>query len=150
MPALLCTGALVVVTVSGWILRRTLQTPPLLLHAVALVALPFLLVLIQFSTGPASDIWPAAVALGLLWTLHAWAEARTNVWESDRLALWLMGVVQAGLIILLVINKTPIWAPIVAILLLPTWLRALRSQPLAGLSGWWMVAFLVSALALGM
>jgi hypothetical protein len=61
-----------------------------------------------------------------------------------------MGVVQAGLIILLVINKTPIWAPIVAILLLPTWLRALRSQPLAGLSGWWMVAFLVSALALGM
>lgn len=150
VPALLCTAALVVVTVGGWILRRTLQTPPLLLHVVALVFLPWLLTLLTLGTRPGSGDWAAALALGMVWTLHAWAEARNAVWQTDRLTVWLMGAAQVGLLLLLVINKTPIWAPIVAILLLPTWLRTLHKQPLTGLSGWWMVAFLVSALALGL
>jgi hypothetical protein len=170
VPALISTGALVIVTVGGWILRRTLQTPPLLLHAVAMVALPWLLTLLQVGATPDSTVWPAAVALGVLWTLHTWGEARSAVWQQerstdrqqdwqpayteqagqvDRLALWLMGAMQVGLLLLLVVNKTPLWAPIVAILLLPTWLRTLRKLPLVGLSGWWMAAFLVSALALG-
>ncbi len=148
-PALIFTGLLMATTVGGWILRRTLQTPPLLLHAVAMVTLPWLLALLQFGATPGSALSSAALSLGLLWTLHAWAEARVNVWQMDRLALWLMGVAQVGLLLLLVINKTPIWAPIVAILLLPTWLRALRRQPVVGLSGWWLAAFVVSAVALG-
>lgn len=150
VPALLCTVAVVGVTLGGWILRRTLQTPPLLLHAVALVFLPWLLTLLKFGTQPDGGVWAAALALGMLWTLHAWAEARNAVWQKDRLAVWLMVAAQVGLLLLLVINKTPIWAPIVAILLLPTWLRTLRKQPLTGLSGLWMAAFLVSALALGL
>ncbi len=153
VPALVCTAALVVVTVGGWIMRRTLQTPPLFLHAVAMVSLPWLLVLLQHGTRPGSTVWPAALALGMLWTLHAWAEARASVWQvegkTESLALWLMGATQVGLLLLLVLNKTPVWAPIVAILLLPTWLRTLRRQPVAGLSGWWLAAFLVSAMALG-
>ncbi len=149
IPALVSTLALVIVTVGGWILRRTVQTPPLLLHAVAMVLLPWMLALVQFGMAPGSAGWTAALTLGLLWTVHAWAEARVGVWHSDNFALWLMAVAQAGLLLLLVINKTPLWAPIVAILLLPTWLRTMRKQPLGGLSAWWLAAFLASALALG-
>lgn len=149
LPALLLTLLVAGVTVGGWILRRTLTLPPLFLHAVVLVALPWLATLLQMGVRSNASVWPAAVAVGAFWTLHAWGEARAGTWPEDRLALILLGAAQLGVLLVLILNKTPIWVPIVAVLLLPTWLRALRRQPLAGLSIWWTAALFVSALALG-
>lgn len=146
---LVFTGAAVLLTVAGWTLRRTLAVPPLLLHALLLVALPWLLTLVQIGSGPAAETWGAAVALALFWTLHAWGEARAATWPGDRIALALLAVAQVGVAFLLVVIKTPVFLPVLAVLLLPTWLRAIRSQPLGGLSGWWTAALLLSALAVG-
>ena len=147
--ALIFTAAAAVVTAAGWILRRSLLVPPLLLHALLLVALPWLLTLVQTGGGPASSAWAPGVALAVFWTLHAWGEARAETWPGDRIAVALLAIAQVGVGMLLIVNKTPVFLPILAVLLLPTWLRALRGEPLSGLSIWWTGALLLSALAAG-
>ncbi len=153
VPALVGTLAVALVAVAGWIVRRTLMLPPLFLHAVALVALPWLLTLLEMGAGPASEGWPAALAVGALWTLHGWGEARIATWGFDRLSLALLAAAEVGLALLLIVNRTPIWVPVLGALLLPVWLRVLqpggRAQGERGLALWWLAALLVSALALG-
>lgn len=158
LPALVATALLAAVAVGGWTLRRTLNTPPLLLHAVATVLLPWLLVSVQWQMAPAgygwgaNPQWNASLGLALCWTLHAWGEGRATVWVGDRLASCLLGAAQVGILAVLVINHVPIWVPLTAVLLMPTWLRLMRRQPLAGPGGlapWWLAALITSALALG-
>lgn len=158
VPALVCTALLALVAVAGWTLRTTLDVPPLLLHAVAIVALPWAMVqwlagsvsALALSAGTATPAPVSAIAaMGIFWTLHAWGEARTTVWTQDRLGLILLGVAQAAVALILILNKAPIGVPVLAALVLPTWLRAARGLPLNGLSAWWTAAMITSALALG-
>jgi hypothetical protein len=171
VPALLGTLAVLLAAVGGWILRHTLTLPPLLFHAVVLVGLPWLLTLWEMDAGPGSAGWPAALAVGALWTLHGWGEARVATWGRDRLALLLLAAAEIGLGLVFVINRTPIWLPVLGALVLPVWLRWFQfgrasaadnasatgnasaagtgSQMEGGLALWWLAALLVSALALG-
>lgn len=158
LPALIYTGLLAAVAVGGWTLRRTLQVPPLLLHAVATVLLPWLLAVQvgqkfnEDAAAGAFTVGNATLWLALAWTLHAWGEGRAVLWPEDKLAPWLLGAAQLAMLAVLVLNRSPIWVPLTAVLLLPTWLRVLRKQPLAGpggLAAWWLAALLASALALG-
>lgn len=152
LPALIGTALLAAVAVGGWTLRRTLQVPPLLLHAVATVLLPWALAVQVGRQSSEAPLVNATLWLALGWTLHAWGEGRATLWPEDKLAPWLLGVAQAAILAVLVLNRSPIWVPLVAVLLLPTWLRLLRRQPLAGAGGlaaWWLAALLASALALG-
>jgi hypothetical protein len=152
LPALVGTLLLAALAVGGWTLRRTLNVPPLLFHAAAMVLLPWLLVLVLWQVEPGSAQWNGSLWLALFWTLHVWGEGRASIWPGDRLAPWLLGAAQTGVLTVLILNRAPIWVPVTAVLLLPTWLRLLRRQPLAGAGGlapWWLAALLTSALALG-
>jgi hypothetical protein len=148
MSAVGATAVMAAVSVAAWTLRRALQTPPLLLHAVAILLLPWLLVLWQMGLSPSSSAWSVALLLGLFWTLHAWGEARLTPWPQDRLALILMAVAELAILVLLIAQKSLVWIPIVALLLLPTWLKVVRRESPAGLSIWWALATLASAAAI--
>lgn len=148
IPALVCTALMALVAVAGWTLRSTMNVPPLFLHAIAIVGLPWTLMILYSGDGGSAS-QTAVIALGVFWTLHAWGEARSVVWGQDRIGLVLLGVAEAAVAILLIVNKAPIGVPILAALVLPTWLRAARGLPLTGLSVWWTAAMLASALALG-
>lgn len=150
LPAVICTALLALVAATGWTLRSTLDVPPLLMHAVAVVALPWTLTYLLIGS-PASStaLWSASLALAMLWTVHAWGEARVSVWPGDRLGPILLGAAQLAVALVLIANKAPIGVPILAVLVLPTWLRVARGQSLEGLSFWWTAAMVASAFALG-
>lgn len=150
MWAALLTLAMVVVAAAGWTWRRTLNLPPLLLHAVTLVFMPWLLTMLVLNVTPGSERWGVVLVLGLLWTLHAWGETHVGVWGGNRFGWLLLAVSEVAIALLLVIDKAPVYLPFFAILLLPGWMRALRGQSAAGLSIWWLAAMLVSAVAVGL
>jgi hypothetical protein len=152
LPALIFSGLAALLAVGGWTLRRTRALPPLLLHAAAMIVLPWLLVTLQAGVTAQDARWSAILWLSIFWTLHAWAEGRATLWPADKIAPWLFGTAQIGVLIVLILNRVPFWVPLTAVLLLPTWLRLLRRQPLAGPGGlapWWLAAMMSSALALG-
>jgi hypothetical protein len=148
MSAVGATAVMAAVTVAGWTLRRALQTPPLLLHALAILLLPWLLVVWQMGLSPSTSAWTVVLLLGLFWTVHAWGEARLVPWPQDRLALILMSLAELAILVLLIAQKSLVWIPIVALLLLPTWLKVMRRESPAGLSIWWALATLASAAAI--
>lgn len=150
MAAVMLTLLMVVVAAAGWTWRRTLHLPPLALHAVVLGLLPWLLALLEMQVLPGSEHWGILFALGLLWTLHCWAEAHVFVWGVTPFAAVLFAVAEVGIALLLVIDKAPVYLPFVVILFLPGWLRLLRKESLSGLSIWWLAALLTSAAALGL
>jgi len=150
MWATILTGVMVVVAAAGWTWRRTLHLPPLALHAVALGLLPWILALLVLDVAPGTERWGLLFALGILWTLHCWAEAHVGVWGSSSFSTALFAVAEIGIGLLLVIDKSPVYIPFVAILFLPGWLRILRREPVTGISIWWLAALLVSAVAVGL
>jgi len=152
LPALVATCLVALLTVGGWTVRRALHMPPLLLHAAVTVLMPWLLVLAQWSLNTDGTAWNASIGLAFFWTLHLWGAERASLWEHDSVAPWILGAAQAGILVVLVVQQTAVWIPVTALLLMPTWLRVLRKQPVSaagGLAPWWLAAFLASALALG-
>ncbi|MGL4649688.1 MAG: hypothetical protein ACRC1H_09800, partial [Caldilineaceae bacterium] len=115
LSALVGTVLLAIIAIGGWTMRRTLNLPPLLLHAVAVVLLPWMLVVVQWKIAPGSAQWTSTLLLALCWTLHAWGEGRAGLWQADQLAPWLMGLAQIGIVAVLVFNRVPIWVPLTAV-----------------------------------
>ncbi len=60
-----------------------------------------------------------------------------------------MAGAQAGIAVLLVLARTPLWLAVLGVLWLPTWLAVYRQQPLRRVQIWWLAALLVSSAALG-
>ncbi len=147
--ALLLTLAAALIAALGWALRRTWQRPPLLLQALMTVGLPWLLVMWEAGRTGENGYEAVVVWLGLLWVIRHWGELRSLCLEEDRLALVMLGAADMGIVILLIIAQAPFWLPILAVLLLPTWLAVVRRQPLNGCNLWWLAALFVSALAVG-
>lgn len=147
--ALLLTLAAALITALGWAQRRTWQRPPLLLQALVTVALPWLLALWEADRTGVNGYGALVVWLGVLWTIHHWGELRSLRLEDDRLAWIALGAADIGMVVLLIVAQAPFWLPILAILMLPTWLAAVRKQSPDGCNIWWLAALFVSALAVG-
>lgn len=145
--ALIGTALLAAITVLGWILRRSLHVSTPSLHALAVVALPWMLTLAEFA--PAGRSAGFAVALLVLWTVHHWGEARGTIYAGDWVAPVLIGAAELGIAALLIYAKAPIWLAILAVLALPTWIAVYQRQPLGGQRAWWLAAMLISAAAVG-
>lgn len=146
--ALIGTALMAAVTVLGWILRRSPGIPTPLLHALAVVALPWWLTLTLFGAG-ATRMAGLAGALLLLWTLHHWGETRCALFPDDWVAPALLGAAELGIAGLLIYAKAPIWLAVLAVLALPTWIAVYRRQSLGGQRAWWLAAMLISAAAVG-
>lgn len=147
--ALLFTLAAALTAALGWAWRRTWQRPPLLLQAIVTVGLPWLLAMTEANRIVANGNGTPAFLLGLLWMIHHWGELRGLCLEDDRVTWIALGVADMGIVALLIVVQAPFWLPILAVLILPTWLALLRRQPLDGCNIWWLAALFVSALAVG-
>lgn len=148
MDAVVATLVVGGLAAAGWTWRRTLHLPPLLLHSIVLVLIPWLLTLLV--VGVAEGAWSGLIALALIWSLHGWGEAHLGVWGGNRFGLALLAIAEVALAILLIVEKAPLFVPVIAILFLPAWLKSFRGEPLQGVSIWWLAALLVSAFAIGL
>jgi len=90
----------------------------------------------------------------LVWTL--WQRAALGITRGERLMWGLLVLAQGAAVALLVWVQKPLWAAIMAILLVPTWWRHLWSQwadrnlrGLAHVQIWWWLALLAMGWALG-
>lgn len=147
--AVLLTGVVTVLSLGGWIARHSVQVIPALFHSAVTVALPWLLVLTQVGITPAHDLWPAYLAMIGLWFLHNWGEGRCLRRSGDRFGIGLLAVADAGIALLLIVARAPLWLALMSVLWLPTWLLIYQRRPLHPLNFWWLAAMLVSGLALG-
>ena len=143
------TMLVIAVSVLGWIGRHTYQNPPAVLHSAVTVALPWVLTLNQLGITNERDAWPIYAALVTLWFVHNWGEGRNMRHTGDLVGIGLLGVADIGIGVLLVIARAPLWLALISILWLPTWLAVYRRQPMQRLNFWWLLAMLLSGLAVG-
>jgi len=156
-PALVLTLLAWTVTLWGWFLAQTGKQPAAC-DALLNVGLPWLLG--WTLTLPEPTAWrlpleiPAALVLGLAFTVLGWGARRAHLSSGRRMAgLWLG---QATVILALIGLHNLIALIVVApLLLLPSWLiwrdRAAGTdleQSLARSGPWWLAAMLVSAVTL--
>ncbi len=148
-PSLLpLTAIVVVISLGSWLHRQISLVPVLFLHSLISVALPWWA--IYFQLDPLglvgfNDYW----ILGVLWTLHVWGGNRLLVNRVDRPGLAMVVLAQLGIILLLILAQTPLWLAILSVLWLPTWLTLYRRHALWSVELWWLLAFLISAFAVG-
>lgn len=149
-PVLLwLTGLVLICSLGGWLHREVALVPLLLLHSLVTVALPWLAVLYQFGGTGGPQGWTYQWLLVGLWTLHSWGSNRSLQKPFDRLSLAVLALAQLGISLLLIVAQAPLWLALLSVLWLPTWLTVYQRRPLNGVQFWWLVAMLVSALALG-
>lgn len=150
MEAILLTVAVVIIAVAGWTARHALGGIPILLAGMVSIGLPWLLLMLQMAPAGAEIEWLAPVMLLSCWVLHYWGEMLLLADSRAVQAMTLLGIAEIGVIVLLIIVQAPLWLAGVVLLFLPTWLTIAqggqvgrRMQPL------WLLALLLSALALG-
>jgi hypothetical protein len=149
LPALWLTGLVILASALGWTSRRALQVPPVLLQSVVTVALPWLLTAQLLAHVSFVAAWVSAqTTLILLCTLHHWGEGRLLRNGQDWLGVGLLGLAEIGIVLLLIVMQAPLWLAPLIVLWLPAWLLIVQQQPLARANFWWLLALLVSALAL--
>ena len=155
VQAVALTSAVVLISALGWLGSRYLGAPPAALHALVTVALPWWLALGLVAPGWSASGGAAMVALIGLWTLHNWGEGRLlhNGELADEIFGWqrwlgvgLVALADGGLIVLLLVSRSPLWLALFAIVALPTWLAVFLDRPTARLNVWWLAAMLASAL----
>ena len=154
MAALVMTLAVILAAALGWISTRRphggrRRRVPVFMHSVVTVGLPWLLSLRLLGIDAAHEKWPAYMGFVLLWTLHNWGEGRSVRFGSDRLGTVALVVADAGLAILLIVLRSPLWLALWVVLALPTWLAAAGYGSQARNSVWWLLALLAGAAALG-
>ena len=149
LPALVATGLVIGLGILGWISGRVLHRPPVLLHALVMVGLPWLLTLNILGVESTSNQWTLQLTLAVFWVLHAWGAERALIHEQDRLAVSLMAGAGIGIGVLLLIAQAPLWLALLVIIWLPTWLAIYQGRSLRGQQVWWLIAMLISANALG-
>lgn len=147
--ALLLTALVAGAGVVGWIVRHSAGTIPALLHSVVTVTLPWLLGLLLLGFSPNSQSWPAAIALMILWTVHNWGEGRYLRAPGDRLGIALLALGDIGIGLLLVVSRAPLALAALAVIWLALWLLIFQGRALRRLNFWWLVAMLISAVAVG-
>ncbi len=147
--ALLLTCAAAGLTALGWTFRRTFGALPALLASLATVGLPWLLALRLLGGEWSTVQWLGQMALLTLWVVHQWGAGRVLENAQDWAGLALLALAQLGLCLLLIVAQAPLWLALLVLLFLPTWLAVARQQPLRRQRLLWLLALLVSALALG-
>lgn len=147
--AVLLTTVVLLLSLIGWITRHTVGHIPAALHSAVTVALPWWLTLDLLGVTPLSENWANQLGLVLLWFLHNWGEGRCLRARGDVLGIGLLAIGDLGLAVLLVISRAPLWLALMSILWLPTWLLVYQRRPLPRLNFWWLLAMLISGLALG-
>ena len=93
--------------------------------------------------------WNLHLALVVLWVLYVWGGERSLIHQRDWLAAVFMAVASIGIGVLLIIAQTPLWIALLVIVWLPTWLALYQRRSLRQQQFWWLIAMLISALALG-
>ena len=149
LTALWLTGAVFLVSVLAWIVRRTLNSSANFLHSLVTVALPALLVLIHFQPSELPAQWSVHLLLIVFWTIHNWGEGRNLRSIADGWGLLLLGIAEMGMISLLLFIQAPLWLAFLILLWLPTWLAIYQGQNLRRLNFIWLAAMLLSAWAVG-
>lgn len=143
------TLALLGLGLAGWIMRHSFGYVPAVMHSAATVALPWALGLSQAGLTPAHEAWPHYIALVGLWFVHNWGEGRLLRAPQDLLGIGLLAVGDIGLGVLMVVARAPLWLALLSVIWLPTWLLIYQRRPLHRLNFWWLLAMLISSLALG-
>lgn len=143
------TAVVLIASGLGWIGRHTAGRPPVGLGSLAAIGLPWWLALNLFGPAQGEAGWGSVAALAGLWTLHSWGENRVLVRAGDGLGVVLLGAAEVGIAGLLLITRTPLWLAVLAALWLPTWLSIYQGRPMSRVQIWWLLAMLVSGLALG-
>ncbi|MFN3331074.1 MAG: hypothetical protein ACK47M_01010 [Caldilinea sp.] len=150
IEAFLLTVAVVIIAVAGWTARHALGGIPMILSGVVSIGLPWLLLMRQMAPAGVEIEWLAPIVLLSCWVLHYWGEMLILADSRAVQAMTLLGIAEIGIIVLLIIVQAPLWLAGVVLLFLPTWLMIAqggqvgrRMQPL------WLLALLLSALALG-
>ncbi len=147
--AIWLTAAAVGITALGWIARHAINTLPTALHSVMTIVLPWTLALTQFGSAGAGEHGTVLALLALLWFLHHWGEKRVLRNGADGVGIGLLAAADIGLALLLVALRVPLWLAVMAVLWLPTWLSVVQRRPMSRLNFWWLLAMLVSAVAVG-
>jgi hypothetical protein len=147
--AIWMTVALLAVSMLGWLIRHTVHVVPAILHSVVTIVLPWFLALTLLGANAEHERWGVLAGLVALWFLHNWGEIRVLRASPDTLGIALLAVADAGIALMLVSARAPVWLAVLVVLWLPTWLSILRRRPMLRLNFWWLLAMLVSAAAVG-
>jgi hypothetical protein len=142
------TLAVVGLSISGWLHRQVELVPIGLLHTLVSVSLPWWVAL-QFASGSIVVDWRYPIANAALWTIHMWGANRSADLPGDRFGLIGVAVAQIGVSILVILAEAPFWLALLTVLWLPTWLAVYRQQSLRRVEWWWLLAMLISSLAIG-
>jgi hypothetical protein len=142
------TLAVVALSVSGWLHRQVELVPIGLLHTIVSVSLPWWAAL-QFTSSFMVVDWRYSIANAVLWTIHMWGANRSTDLPGDRFGLAGIALAQIGVSGLVILAEAPFWLALLTVLWLPTWLAVYRQQPLRRVEWWWLLAMLISSLALG-
>jgi hypothetical protein len=147
--ALALTSIVILVSILGWISRRSLQQSPVLLQSIITIALPWLLAAHQMTGEILSGAWVTShtVLIGLC-TLHHWGEGRLLRSPADVLGVGLLALSEASMVVLLIVRQTPLWLVLLVVLWLPAWLLIYQKQSLERVNFWWLLAIFVSAFAI--
>lgn len=134
-----------------------------LLQALITVALPWALALLLMRGAESPDtvsataeatlqlgerMWISSVLLGL-WTLHSWGESRCLQQVGDRIGIGLLAASNLGIALLLIALGVPMALGILGIIWFATWYAIYSRSSLRSIQGWWLLAMLVSAAAVG-
>lgn len=141
------TVAVVLLSVGGWLHRQVAVVPVVLFHSLVAVTLPWWATL--HVVGGLSSHTYYHIALVGLWTLHTWGSNRSVGDPAERAGLVGVALAQFGVSLLLILAQAPLWLAVLSVLWLPTWLAVYRGQSLQRVGIWWLLAMLVSSLALG-
>lgn len=149
LGALLLTLIAVLITVLAWMMRHTRFGIPVVLFSLMAIGLPWLLVLLTTTLTERTTSWVPQIALAGLWVVHHWGETRVLAASADAVGLLLLATAEVSLCVFLVVVQAPLWLGVIVLLLLPTWLAFFRKQSVNHMPPFWLLAMLVSALALG-
>lgn len=147
--ALWMTACVFLISILGWIIRRTLKSQTTFLHSLVTITMPWLLTFSLFGTEITNRQWTIHLILATFWTLHNWGEGRNLRQVGDLLGVLLLAIAEIGMIYLLIFLHAPFWLALLVILWLPTWLAIYYRRPVQHLNVFWLLAMLLSAWAMG-
>lgn len=147
--ALFLTAVVIVAGVMGWIVRHSVGTIPALLHSLVTVALPWLLGLLLFDAVDSAGAWSLHLALIAIWTLHNWGEGRYLRVPGDRAGVALLALADLAIVALLIAGRAPLPLALLAVIWLPVWLTVLQRRAVPQLNVMWLLALLITAVAIG-
>lgn len=145
MSAVWATLIVLGLAVGAWLQRHVALVPASVLHSLAVVAAPWILGLTLFGVDPWSGRHGTLI---LLWSLHVWG-ANSSLENPGRLSgLAGMAAAQAGIAVVLIVGRAPLFLAVLCILWLATWVAVYRGQSLDNVQASWTAALLVSAAAM--